>query len=118
MKQVNLDCEGPITKNDNALEISGHFKARCIERAPWFTKARKKKYGGGFELDLPRLCQAIKSSKEVKRPNTISRLIKYGHKTKYYHFDKTGLKNQVIFVVEGNLLVTLYLYRYSWMVKI
>ena len=25
MKQVNLDCEGPITKNDNALEISGYF---------------------------------------------------------------------------------------------
>jgi len=25
MKQVNLDCEGPITKNDNALEISRYF---------------------------------------------------------------------------------------------
>jgi len=25
MKQVNLDCEGPITTNDNALEISGYF---------------------------------------------------------------------------------------------
>ncbi|MQY59343.1 MAG: HAD hydrolase family protein [Clostridia bacterium] len=25
MKQINLDCEGPITKNDNALEISGYF---------------------------------------------------------------------------------------------
>jgi len=25
MKQVNLDCEGPITKNDNALEISHYF---------------------------------------------------------------------------------------------
>jgi len=25
MKQINLDCEGPITKNDNALEISRYF---------------------------------------------------------------------------------------------
>jgi len=25
MKQINLDCEGPITKNDNALEISHYF---------------------------------------------------------------------------------------------
>jgi len=25
MKQVNLDCEGPITKNDNALELCQHF---------------------------------------------------------------------------------------------
>lgn len=28
MKQVNLDCEGPITRNDNALEISQHFLPR------------------------------------------------------------------------------------------
>ncbi len=28
MKQVNLDCEGPITKNDNALEISDYFLPR------------------------------------------------------------------------------------------
>ena len=25
MRQVNLDCEGPITKNDNALELCQHF---------------------------------------------------------------------------------------------
>jgi len=25
MKQINLDCEGPITKNDNALEVSQYF---------------------------------------------------------------------------------------------
>jgi len=28
MKQINLDCEGPITKNDNALEISHYFLPR------------------------------------------------------------------------------------------
>lgn len=103
--------------NYEDLKISDHFVDRCIERAPWLVKARKKKYGGGFELDLPKFCYAIKTAKEVKRFNTISRLIKYGHKTKYYHFDKTVLKRQVIFVIEGNLLVTLYLYKYSWMVK-
>lgn len=104
--------------NYKDLKLSEHFMNRCIERAPWFLKSRKKKYGGGFELDLPRFCYAIKTAKEVERPNTISRLIKYGHKTKYYHFDKAQLKRQVVFVVENNLLVTLYLYKYSWMIKI
>lgn len=28
MKQINLDCEGPITKNDNALEVSQYFLPR------------------------------------------------------------------------------------------
>ena len=105
-------------KNYKDLKISDHFLKRCIERAPWFVNARKKKYGGGFELDLPKLCYAIKAAKEVQRPNTISRLIKYGHKTKYYYYDKCSLKNQVIFVVENNQLITLYLYKDSWMVKI
>ena len=104
--------------NYKDLKISDHFINRCSERAPWLIKSRKKKYGGGFELDLPRFCHAIKSAKEVSRPNTVSRLIKYGDTTKYYHFDKTQLKRQVIFVVEGNLLVTLYLFKHSWMVKI
>ena len=105
-------------ENYKDLEISDHFIDRCIERAPWFVRARKKKYGGGFELELPRVCHALKSAKEVQRPNTIARLLKYGHKTKYYHFDNTELKRQVIFIVEGNILKTLYLYKHSWMVKI
>jgi len=25
MRQINLDCEGPVTKNDNALELCQHF---------------------------------------------------------------------------------------------
>jgi len=104
--------------NYKDLEISDHFIKRCSERAPWLVKARKKKYGGGFELDLPKFCYAIKTSIEIDRPNTISRLIKYGHKTKYYHHNKAPLKNQVIFVVENNLLMTLYLYKYNWAVKI
>lgn len=31
MRQVNLDCEGPITRNDNALEISQYFLPRGEE---------------------------------------------------------------------------------------
>lgn len=104
--------------NYKDLKISEHFIDRCVERAPWFTTAQKKKYGGGFKLELEKLCHALKSSIEVERPNTITRLLKYGHKTKYYHFDKAELKRQVIFVVDGNLLITLYLYKHSWMVKV
>jgi len=100
--------------NYKDLKISEHFLDRCVERAPWFVTARKKKLGGGFELKLSELCIAVKLSEEIKRPNTISRLVKYGDKTKYYHFNKVCMRHQVIFVVEGDLLVTLYLYKNSW----
>lgn len=104
--------------NYKDLKISEHFLDRCVERAPWFTTARKKKDGGGFMLKIPELCEAIKASEEIKRPKTITTLLKYGHKTKYYHFNKDTMKHQVIFVVEDNQLITLYLYRYSWAAKL
>ena len=96
------------------IKVADHFIERCIERAPWLVRQRKKKYGGGFEIDLPRLVAALTASVEIERPKTISRLIKYEHRTKYYHYDKTKLKRQLIFVFDGDELVTLYQYQYSW----
>ena len=75
------------------------------------------KKGGGFEIELKRLKHSVMMSEEIERFKTISRLIKYGDKTKYYHSKDTSLKKQVIFVVENNHLITLYLYRYSWAAK-
>lgn len=101
----------------NSLIISDHFIRQCAERAPWFVTAKKEKYGGGFEIELNRLKHAVVMAEEIKRFKTISRLIKYGDKTKYYHFKETSLKKQVIFVIEGKSLVTLYLYNKSWAVN-
>jgi len=81
-------------------------------------RVKKEKYGGGFEFEVDRLKHAINSAEEIERFKTISRLIKYGDKTKYYHFKDTPLKRQVIFVVENNYLITVYLYMNSWAVKI
>lgn len=95
----------------NNLIISDHFIAKCAERAPWFVKAKK---GGGFDLELERLKHALASAEEIVRFKTITRLLKYGDKTKYYHFKNTSLKRQVIFVVENNNLITIYPFKDSW----
>ena len=98
---------------DNLI-ISDHFINKCAERAPWFVKAKKEKYGGGFEVEFERLKHAITSSEEIERFKTITRLLKYGDKTKYYHFKNTSLKRQVIFVIEDNNLITVYPFKDSW----
>lgn len=102
----------------DSLIISDHFINKCAERAPWFVTPKKDKDGGGFEIELKRLKHAVLMSEEIERFKTISRLIKYGDRTKYYHFKAVPLNKQVIFVVENNHLITIYLYKYSWAVKI
>ena len=62
------------------LDISDHFISRCGERAPWLTKARKKKDGGGIVLVEEDLQTVLSLSKEIERPKTITRLIKYGYR--------------------------------------
>lgn len=60
MRQVNLDCEGPITKNDNALEISQYFLPQgekffsLVSRYDDFLAdiARRKGYKAGTTLSL------------------------------------------------------------------
>jgi len=60
MRQVNLDCEGPITKNDNALEISQYFLPKgekffsLVSRYDDFLAdiARRKGYKAGTTLSL------------------------------------------------------------------
>ncbi|TET08264.1 hypothetical protein E3J84_06410 [Candidatus Aerophobetes bacterium] len=60
MRQVNLDCEGPITKNDNALEISEYFLPKgekffsLVSRYDDFLAdiARRKGYKAGTTLSL------------------------------------------------------------------
>lgn len=60
MRQVNLDCEGPITKNDNALEISQYFLPRGEKFFSLVSKyddfladiARRKGYKAGTTLSL------------------------------------------------------------------
>ncbi len=99
----------------DSLIISDHFINKCAERAPWFVSPKK---GGGFEVELKRLKHSVTMSEEIERFKTISRLIKYGDKTKYYHSKDTSLKKQVIFVVENNHLITIYLYKYSWAEKV
>lgn len=101
-----------------SLKFIDHFAEKCAERAPWFVREKKEKDGGGFNLEYKRLYNALIQSIEIERFKTITRLIKYGDKTKYYHFKNTKLKKQVIFVVEENVLKTLYLYKYSWAAKI
>jgi len=58
MRQVNLDCEGPITRNDNALEISQYFLPRGEEFFSLLSKyddfladiVRKRGYRAGTTL--------------------------------------------------------------------
>lgn len=60
MRQVNLDCEGPITKNDNALEISQYFLPKGEKFFSLISKyddfladiARRKEYKAGTTLSL------------------------------------------------------------------
>lgn len=60
MRQVDLDCEGPITKNDNALEISQYFLPggekffSLVSRYDDFLAdiARRKEYKAGTTLSL------------------------------------------------------------------
>ncbi len=60
MRQVNLDCEGPITKNDNALEISEYFLPKGEKFFSLISKyddfladiARRKGYKAGTTLSL------------------------------------------------------------------
>ena len=98
----------------NKLEIPDHFIARCVERTPWLTTEKSKKDGGGHKLLMNLLETAITTAIEIERPTTITRLLKYGHRSKYYHYTGTKLKRQVVFVINGNTLVTISQYRYSW----
>jgi len=58
MKQINLDCEGPITKNDNALEVSHYFLPRGEKFFSLLSKyddfladiIKRKGYGTGTTL--------------------------------------------------------------------
>ena len=75
MRQLCIDCEGPITKNDNALELCQHFLARggeffsLISRYDDFLACivRKKGYRAGNTLSfiLPFLKAASLSNKKA-----------------------------------------------------
>jgi energy-converting hydrogenase A subunit R len=75
MRQLCIDCEGPITKNDNALELCQHFLPRggeffsLISRYDDFLAdiVRKKGYRAGNTLSfiLPFLRAASLSNKKV-----------------------------------------------------
>ncbi|TET47983.1 hypothetical protein E3J59_01305 [Candidatus Aerophobetes bacterium] len=75
MRQLCIDCEGPITKNDNALELCQHFLPRGGEFFPLISRyddflayiAKKKGYRAGNTLSfiLPFLKAASLSNKKI-----------------------------------------------------
>jgi len=84
MRQVNLDCEGPITKNDNALELCQHFIPEggrlfsLISRYDDFLadvlKRRSHKAGSTLKFILPFL-KAYGATNEKVRKYSLRNLI-------------------------------------------
>ena len=114
-----MERRAPIVLNLADLTITDHFIARCVERAPFLVHERRKKLGGGWMINVRCLERHLFCCDEIDKPKSITRLLKYNGKTKYYTpMEKTvSNKRRMVYVIEDNKLITIYPYCGSWLDK-
>ena len=101
------------------LHITDHFIEQCEYRAPWlFCKRSKKQIKKGLDdkkIDTRALERALSICEEVKRPDTIKRMVN-NDSAKYFctKQDYTTLSRMLVFVVDNDRLLTVYKCLDSW----
>jgi len=92
------------------LTWTPYFLWRCRERAPHLVG----KGPIGDVINRAAMKAALWAAKEVSRPKTIARLIKYGERSRYYRVESDVPAERIMLVIDDKKLITVYPAKGSW----